>query len=272
MQADGIAPADIDRICGPVDLPVSSKPPPPVPSVSNRPPPPDSNKPPPPVSNKPPPPVSPVSSKPTVDNSPPVAASSQSSDPRFQKYEKMTKMLPEEIVRHKMFADGFSQDDINSLFPNSIPTPSSKPKPPTSGNKPPPPGPPTAAVRRPTLAPPPNAPKPPPNKPVLTLSLQEQIAQSGKNKLKKVEPVDKAPPKLSSQELLMQSLKGGGKHLRSVKDQKPIEKPEIKQSVGLMGMLSTAMLDRRGQIEVDSDGSSDGGFGSDDDDDEWGDN
>lgn len=56
----------------------------------------------PPTSGAPPPPAPPA---------PPAAA-----DPRFEKYTKMQKMLPEGAVRQKMMTDGFSAADIESFF------------------------------------------------------------------------------------------------------------------------------------------------------------
>jgi hypothetical protein len=44
------------------------------------------------------------------------APPSAAPDPRFEKYEKMRKMLPEGAVRQKMTAEGFSNDEIDRFF------------------------------------------------------------------------------------------------------------------------------------------------------------
>ena len=37
-------------------------------------------------------------------------------DPKYEKYFKMIKMMPEEVVRHKMAAENLSQTDIDEFF------------------------------------------------------------------------------------------------------------------------------------------------------------
>ena len=53
-----------------------------------------------------------------------------SSDPRFEKYAKMKKMLPEGAVRQKMKVDGFSEDEIDAFFSGSPVAAAAAPTPP----------------------------------------------------------------------------------------------------------------------------------------------
>jgi chaperonin cofactor prefoldin len=43
-------------------------------------------------------------------------------DPKFEKYDKMKKMLPEGAVRQKMNLDGFSEEEIEAFFNGTLPT------------------------------------------------------------------------------------------------------------------------------------------------------
>jgi hypothetical protein len=90
----------------------------------------------------PPPPVPGTTAPPTVDVTPSSEVSSSPSfpappvppvpaavatgggsiDPKFEKYEKMKKMLPEGAVRQKMNLDGFSEEEIEAFFNGTLPT------------------------------------------------------------------------------------------------------------------------------------------------------
>ena len=57
---------------------------------------------------------------PAAAPAPPVAAPA-AADPRFEKYEKMKKMLPEGAVRQKMSLDGFTEQEIDGFFNGTLP-------------------------------------------------------------------------------------------------------------------------------------------------------
>eukprot|EP01040_Poterioochromonas_malhamensis_P011521 gene11521-12563_t len=66
-------------------------------------------------------------SQPPLLSSPPPPPTSATADPRYEKYEKMKKMLPEGAVRQKMNLDGFSETEIESFFDGSYLTNVSQP-------------------------------------------------------------------------------------------------------------------------------------------------
>jgi hypothetical protein len=61
-----------------------------------------------------------------VGIAPPPAPAAASVDPKYEKYVKMKKMLPEGAVRQKMLQDGFPETEIEAFF-NGPPTPSVQP-------------------------------------------------------------------------------------------------------------------------------------------------
>lgn len=60
-----------------------------------------------------------------MSGKPPPASSTESKqeavDPRFEKYEKMKKMLPEPAIKQKMTMDGFTQQEIDAFFNGGAP-------------------------------------------------------------------------------------------------------------------------------------------------------
>ena len=264
MMVDGFEPSEIDSYfaCSGSDgtgtslpaPPSTARPPPPGPPSTARPPPPG-----PPPTARPPPPGPP----------PPVAPAAHSSNPRYNKYDTMRKMLPEGAVRQKMMVDGFEPSEIDSYFGgldinggnstnNAVP--------------PPPPGPPALArPADPTPSPVASLPPPPPPPSNSGEGLMDLI--KGGVQLKKT-PIQERK-NFSSGPDHLQAIKHGNFKLNKV-DQDSVENERAEhrrasQAVGMFGMLANAMEDRRKFMDMvnesDEDSDSDGGFDDSDDDD-----
>jgi Ca2+-binding EF-hand superfamily protein len=141
--------------------PTSPKPPPPPPPG-----PPSGPKPAPPTMKAPP---APTPATPGID---------YSVDPRYEKFIKMRKLLPEPVVRHKMKSEGFSEPEIDKFMNTNTDSMD------TSSAKPAAPAPPASASSASAAPPPPAQPKPaappaPAPPAVLRSSSEDGTATSG---------------------------------------------------------------------------------------------